>query len=154
MTTTKKTGIIVLLSIILLVVQMLFNKKGLSIDLLILPVYAVSIRCGYQKGFWTGVIIGFMEDTISGGFLGPAILSKGLMGIVAGSIFGRVFIWRPVVGWLTLLLLGILDYLIQVSAFLLFWASPGSFTDILIYSTLSGLIVSPAGYFIGPEDGQ
>ncbi|RMG05196.1 MAG: hypothetical protein D6726_01725 [Nitrospirae bacterium] len=154
MTTTKKTGVIVLLSITLLVIQMLFNKKGIPIDLLILPVYAVSIRCGYQKGFWAGVLIGFIEDTLSGGFLGPSILSKGLMGIVSGSLFGRVFIWRPLVGWLTLLLLGALDYLIQVFALLLFWVSPGSLTDILIYSALSGLIVSPAGYLIGPEDGQ
>ncbi len=46
-----------------------------------------------------GVIIGLMEDVISGSIIGPGLLSKGLLGLMTPVVFtDMIFKWTPLWG--------------------------------------------------------
>ncbi len=141
-------------TLLLFIPQMILTNLGIPANLLLLPVYLTGLRKGYNRGFWTGVAVGFLEDVLTGGILGPSILSKGFTGVVSASIFGRLFIWRPVVGGLTIFILTLVDETIRFTMLALFATAPTVFTEFLVYMIVSGLILIPAGYFIGPEDGK
>jgi len=147
--------LLVLIAVTLLfMVQILFTSRGSPLNLLILPVYVAGLRSGYQSGFWTGILIGFMEDALTGGILVPSILSKGVAGVAASSMFGRVFIWRPFTGAVAVAVLTVLDESIRFLMLAFFFSLPATPGELLLYSIISSLILMPAGYVVRPGNGK
>src|SRR4030065_1442458 len=74
----------------------------------VLACYA-GIRKREVKGMFFGSLIGIVEDSLSGAFLGPNLLSKGLVGYLSSFIYSRFFIWTPLLGVISISVLTLLD---------------------------------------------
>ena len=61
------------------------------------------------KGMFLGSLIGIIEDSLSGPFLGPNLLSKGLIGYLSSFIYSRFFIWTPLLGVISISVLTLID---------------------------------------------
>lgn len=59
---------------------------GIHLDLLLLFVLAAGMRGGGGAGALWGVCLGFAQDTFSAGLPGTGVLTKGLVGLAAGSL--------------------------------------------------------------------
>ena len=55
-----------------------------EVDALLVIVVFVALSRGRMFGFWTGVVVGFVQDLLSGGIVGVSGLSKGLTGFWVG----------------------------------------------------------------------
>jgi rod shape-determining protein MreD len=74
----------------------------------VLACYA-GIKKGEVKGMFSGSLIGVVEDSLSGAFLGPNLLSKGLIGYLSSFIYSRFFVWTPALGIISISLLTLTD---------------------------------------------
>jgi rod shape-determining protein MreD len=68
---------------------------GVHPDLLLLFVLAAAMRDGGTAGALWGVGLGFLQDTFSAGLPGAGVLTKGLLGQVAGSLRERLDCGNP-----------------------------------------------------------
>jgi rod shape-determining protein MreD len=76
----------------------------------VLACYA-GIQKGEVKGMLLGSLIGLVEDSFSGAFLGPNLLGKSLVGYLSSFIYHRLFIWTPLLGILSISILTVTDSL-------------------------------------------
>ncbi|HXW69769.1 MAG TPA: hypothetical protein VEJ88_09215 [Dissulfurispiraceae bacterium] len=68
-----------------------------------------------------GVIIGFMEDVLSGSLIGPGLLSKGLVGLMTPVIFtDMIFKWTPLWGAITVIIFTLFDGMAVVGSRIIF----------------------------------
>ncbi len=68
-----------------------------------------------------GVIIGLMEDVISGSIIGPGILSKGLLGLMTPVVFtDMIFKWTPLWGAVIVVIFTLLDGTVVVCSRMMF----------------------------------
>ena len=68
-----------------------------------------------------GVIIGWMEDVISGSIIGPGILSKGLLGLMTPIVFtDMIFKWTPLWGAIIVVIFTLFDGLVVVCSRMMF----------------------------------
>jgi rod shape-determining protein MreD len=80
----------VLLAAVALLVVQTSGVGGLRPDLLLLFVLAAAMRDGAGAGALWGICLGFAQDTFSAGFPGTGVLTKGFVGVVAGSLRERL----------------------------------------------------------------
>ncbi len=73
-------------ALLLLALQTSGSLFGLTPDLALLFVLAAGMRRGETSGAIWGVVLGFVEDTLSAGLPGANILTKGLLGFAAGNL--------------------------------------------------------------------
>ncbi len=154
MVKAKKTLLYIFSISALFLIQSVFSVGEFKLNLLILPVYYVGFKKGYLKGLLTGALIGFLEDSFSGIIIGPALLSKGVLGIAASYIRGGFFIWRPALGMISLFGLCLIDDTIRFISLAIFSDQPTTLKHFLIFALLRAIIISPVGSFIKPEDGR
>ncbi len=68
-----------------------------------------------------GVIIGLMEDVISGSIIGPGLLSKGLLGLMTPVVFtDMIFKWTPLWGAITVIIFTLFDAVVVVCSRIMF----------------------------------
>src|SRR5271169_1438179 len=68
-----------------------------------------------------GVMIGLIEDVMSGAIIGPGALSKGLLGLMTPVIFtDMVFKWTPLWGAVIVVVFTLLDGFVLIGSRILF----------------------------------
>lgn len=113
----------------------------------LLTCYA-GIRGGAGKGLLMGSIIGLIEDSLSGSILGPHLLSKGLIGYLSAFLHSRLFLWTPVLGILTLIILTIADGFAVYTARSVFSTMPSGIGTAAFIIGMQSLFNAPFGVFL------
>jgi len=119
----------------------------------ILACYA-GIRKQEVKGMLIGSVIGMIEDSLSGAFLGPHLLSKGLIGYLSSLTYSRFFIWTPLLGMITLFVLTFIDGLIIFASRSIFDRMPAGFLVALFMIVIQSLLNAPFGFILRPKTEQ
>jgi rod shape-determining protein MreD len=149
---TRKILLILAVITGLFIIQSLSSMNGIPLNLTLLPVYYLGLRKGDLYGSTSGILTGFFEDALSGHMLGPAILSKGIIGSVSSSFPGGFFIWRPFIGVISVFILSFADEAIIFLSLTLFSQQPAPLQDFLMMALFKSAINSPAGGFIRPNE--
>jgi rod shape-determining protein MreD len=116
----------------------------------ILACYA-GIRKREVKGMVIGSVIGMIEDSLSGAFLGPHLLSKGLIGYLSSLTYSRFFIWTPLLGVITMSVLTFIDGLIIFASRSVFEKMPAGFLVALLIILIQSLLNAPFGLILKPK---
>ncbi len=119
----------------------------------ILASYA-GIREKELKGLFFGSLIGIAEDSLSGTFLGPNLLSKGLIGYLAAFLYSKFFVWNPVLGMLTVSLLTMADSFIVYTARSIFDTMPSGIAAAAFIIAMQSLYNAPLGIFLKKKSAQ
>ncbi len=98
-----------------------------------------------------GACVGLLEDIIAGGILGPAFLSKGIIGLLTIVIFTDiVFKWTPLIGIIVMTILTIFDNIIVTGLQMLFAGTSISYFKVLQILFVQALINIPFGIIFRP----
>jgi rod shape-determining protein MreD len=116
----------------------------------VLACYA-GIKKREVKGMLFGSFIGIVEDSISGAFLGPNLLSKGLIGYLSSLMYTRFFIWTPILGAISIFVLTLTDGLIVFLSRGLFANIPVSIGAGVLIIIMQSLFNAPLGIFLRPK---
>ena len=116
----------------------------------ILACYA-GIKKREVKGMLIGAVIGIIEDSLSGAFLGPHLLSKGLIGYLSSLTYSRFFIWTPLLGIITMCVLTFIDGLIVFASRSVFDSMPSGFLVALFMLLMQSLFNAPFGFILKPK---
>jgi rod shape-determining protein MreD len=119
----------------------------------VLACYA-GIKGREVKGMLFGSFIGIVEDSISVAFLGPNLLSKGLIGYFSSLMYSRFFIWTPLLGAISIFILTLTDGLIVFLSRSLFANIPVSIGTGVIIIIMQSLFNAPLGIFLRPKKEQ
>lgn len=142
-----------LLSVILsFIIQTNTSFFGISLNLTAAAVYLIGINTGTTRGVVTGSIIGIIEDSIAGGLLGPHLLGKGIAGFLSSLLLGSFVRWTPLLGFLGLFFITVIDSLIGFLARSVYEPMPSSFLNIGLILLTQGLINSAMGLFLRPKN--
>lgn len=142
-----------LLSVLLsFIIQANTSLFGISLNLTTAAVYFIGINTGTTRGVLTGSLIGIMEDSIAGGLLGPHMLGKGIAGFLSSLLLGSFVRWTPLLGFLCLFFITLLDGLIGFLARSVYEPMPVSFLNIVIILLTQGLMNSAIGFFLKPKN--
>lgn len=139
----------VLLSFILKTNVSVFD---VSLNLTVAVVYFVGINSGTTRGVLIGSAVGIIEDSIAGGMLGPHLLGKGLVGFFSSMLLGRFVRWTPLLGFLGLFFIAILDGLIVYLVRFVYEPMPSSFLRVALIILMQGLMNSVFGFFLRPKN--
>lgn len=122
-----------------------------SPNLTILLVYYIGIKYGEMKGMASGIVIGFLEDSISYSIIGPNLLAKGSIGFLSSFfISGGILRWTPLLGILTISSFTILDNSVVFLSRSIFDRMPADLSWAVFISIMQSLLNAPAGIFIKP----
>ncbi len=103
------------------------------------------------KGMFLGSLIGIIEDNLASPFLGPNLLSKGLIGYLSSFIYSRFFVWTPVLGMISISVLTLTDGFVVLMARSIFDKMPVSFGAAAFVITIQSLLNAPFGIFLKPK---
>ncbi|MBA4372950.1 MAG: rod shape-determining protein MreD [Thermodesulfovibrio sp.] len=135
-----------------LLLQGRVSVLGIVPNLTVLLAFYAGIRYGANQGLLAGLLIGFVEDSLSGSLIGPNMLAKGLVGYVAAFfITGGLFRWTPLLGVFSVSALTLAGNIVTVLAKTLFDKMPGSIASIIFISVMQALLNAMAGAFMRPE---
>jgi len=147
----KKTWIAILL-LAAFVAESRFSPLGVGMNLTVLFAYWAGLRYGPIHGTLAGAAIGAAADSVSGGILGPLMLSKATAGFFASYLRGGFFIWSPFLGVIAVMVLTALDGFIAYSCYSIF----GQQTAVLGAASktifLQAALNFWAGLLLRPED--
>ena len=125
---------------------------GISPDLTALLIFYIGMKYGETKGLLLGALTGALEDALSGSFIGPRMLSKGIIGFSSYFfISGGFFRWTPVVGAIAVALLTASDNFIVFWTRTIFDKMPATLPEALFVTVMQALLNAPAGIFMGPR---
>jgi rod shape-determining protein MreD len=110
------------------------------------------IRKREIKGMFLGSLIGLVEDSLSGAFLGPNLLSKGLIGYLSSFIYSRFFIWTPLLGVISISVLTLTDGFIVFMSRNIFDKTPVSIGAAAFIIVFQSILNAPFGIFLKPKD--
>ena len=119
----------------------------------VLACYA-GLREREVRGMLFGSVIGIIEDSLSGAFLGPNLLSKGLIGYFSSLMYSRLFIWTPLLGVISIFVLTFTDGIIVFISRSLFATMPVSIGTAVFVITIQSLVNAPLGVFLKPRTEQ
>jgi rod shape-determining protein MreD len=141
-----------------LVVAFIFLLQGSISFFDVTPNLTAALACyaGIKKreikGMFLGSLIGLIEDMLAGPFLGPNLLSKGLIGYLSSFIYSKFFIWTPLLGVISVSVLTLTDGFIVFMSRSIFAKMPagsGSAAFIIIFQAL---LNAPLGIFLRPNE--
>lgn len=145
--------VFMLLSVILsFIIQTNASVFGISLNLAAAAVYFISINTGTAKGVLTGSVIGMIEDSIAGGMLGPHFLGKGIAGFLSSLLLGSFVRWTPLLGFIGLFFITVIDSLIGLLARSVYEPMPASFLRVIMILSVQGLVNSSMGFFLRPKN--
>lgn len=132
------------------ILQRRLSLFDVSPNLTLILVYYAGLSRGYSTGIVLGSTIGSIEDSLSGTFLGPCFLSKGLIGYLSSFMSGSFFKWTPVFGAIGIASMTILDSLVVLLSRSFFdrvaTTTEAAFLIILIqtlFNTPLGILIKP-----------
>ena len=114
--------------------------------------YYAGIRKGESNGLFLGSFIGIVEDSLSGTFIGPNLLSKGLVGYLSSLLSGSFFRWTPLLGIIGISLLTSIDSISVFVSRSFFYEIPASTQAAVFMVAIKSLINAPLGIFLRPKD--
>jgi rod shape-determining protein MreD len=123
----------------------------------ITPNFAAVLACyaGIRKreirGMFFGSLIGIIEDSLSGAFIGPKLLSKGLIGYLSSFVYSRFFIWTPLLGIISIFVLTSIDSTVVFISRSFFDKIPVSTGSAAFIITVQSLLNAPLGIFLRPK---
>ncbi|MCE5193948.1 MAG: hypothetical protein LLF28_00585 [Nitrospiraceae bacterium] len=115
--------------------------------------YFFGLRNGETKGIFLGSFVGLLGDTLTGNFLGPNILSKGLVGFFASFLSGSFFRWTPVLGIAGISVLTAIDGIVVFITMSAFQYTPTSIVNAGSIILISSGINSILGLLLRPRHG-
>ena len=119
----------------------------------VLASYA-GIRKKEVKGMFFAALIGMVEDSLSGAFLGPHLLSKGLIGYLSSFIYGKFFIWTPMLGIIAISVLTLIDGFVVFVLRSIFDKMPVSLGAAAFIIIIQLLFNAPLGILLRPKQQQ
>jgi rod shape-determining protein MreD len=119
----------------------------------VLACYA-GIRKREVKGMFFGSLIGIIEDSLSGAFLGPNLLSKSLVGYLSSFIYSRFFIWTPLLGIISISVLTLIDSSVLFVSRSICNKMPVSIGASVFIIAIQSLSNAPLGIFLRPKNIQ
>jgi rod shape-determining protein MreD len=125
---------------------------GIPPDLTALLIFFAGMRYGETRGLLLGVLTGAIEDGLAGSFIGPNMLSKGIIGFSSSFfISGGFFRWTPLLGAVAVALLTVSDNFVVFLTRAIFDKMPATLPQALFVTVMQALLNTPAGIFIGPK---
>ena len=106
------------------------------------------IRAGEGKGLLLGSMIGIAEDSLSGALLGPHLLSKGIIGYLSAFLYSKFFVWTPLLGIMSAIILTLIDGFIVYSARSVFGTMPASIGAAAFIISIQSLFNAPVGILL------
>lgn len=141
-----------LVLIAIFIVQMNVSMFGVFLNLTVLVPFYVGVRSTPEKGLLAGLGVGFLQDGLGLGIIGPNMLSKGLVGLLSPLMAGKFFIWTRVFGMVTMFTMTFIDGWMVYASKSVFQSLSTDldvvFRDVLIQSVLN----APLGYFVKHRD--
>jgi hypothetical protein len=150
-------------------VQMQFALFNVPLNLVLVIVYAFGLKtleksktdksfskysgAGSEiKSAAFGASVGLLEDIIAGGILGPAFLSKGIIGFLTIVIFTDiVFRWTPLIGIIAIITLTVLDGIIVTGLHVLFAGISINYLKELLILFMQAILNIPFGIIFRPR---
>ena len=117
----------------------------------VLACYA-GIRKREIKGMFFGAVIGTIEDSLSGSFVGPNLLSKGLIGYLSSLVYSRFFMWTPLLGMISIFVLTSIDGAVVFIARSFFDKIPVSIGSAAFIILIQSLLNAPLGILLKPKE--
>ncbi len=126
---------------------------GVVPNLTVLLTYYAGIRYGENRGLMAGVLIGYLEDSLSYSIIGPNLLSKALIGFFSAFfVTGGFFRWTIMLGIVAVSSLTIADNMMVFLLRGVFDKMPLRVTDFLFITVMQALMNGPAGIFLRPKN--
>jgi len=119
----------------------------------VLACYA-GVRGKEIKGMFLGALIGIVEDSLSGAFLGPNLLSKGLIGYLSSFVYSRFFVWTPLLGMISISVLTFIDGFIVFMSRSLFDKMPVGIGTAVFIIAMQSIANAPLGILLRPKNIQ
>jgi rod shape-determining protein MreD len=104
-------------------------------DIPFILVVLLGLRRGPEVGCLAGFVLGLLQDTAGGGFLGAQALTKGVVGFAVGLLGGRLVVSSPLVQVPGLVLLTVAEGLARYSLLRLFHF-PAPLGDLMLHVIL------------------
>jgi rod shape-determining protein MreD len=117
-------------------------------------VYYAGMRKGELQGMFLGSLIGLIEDSLSGAFLGPNLLSKSIVGYFSSFVSGSFFRWTPFLGLIGISVLTLTDNALVFASRSFFDRMPASMKAAVFITVIQSLINAPLGLLLKPKDIQ
>ena len=70
----------------------MFSIGGVIPDLVLIWVVFCAVHCSRNLGIWSGVVMGVLQDSLSGGLLGVNTLSKSFIGFFFSALKDKFFV--------------------------------------------------------------
>jgi len=142
-----------------IIILTFFFEERISIfhvapNLTVALVYYMGIRKGEFEGLLLGSVIGTIEDSLSGAFLGPNLFSKGMVGYFSSFMFGSFFRWTPLLGAISIGLLTAVANTIAFATRSFFDHMPTSMKAATCIIIIQSFINVPIGLFLSPKNMQ
>lgn len=126
---------------------------GVIPNLTVLLVYYAGIKYGEIRGLIAGILIGYLEDSLSYSIIGPNLLSKAVIGFFSAFfVTGGFFRWTIMLGIVAVSSLTMADNLMVFLMRTIFDKMPLSFSDFLFISIMQALMNGPVGIFLRPKN--
>ena len=90
----------------------LFSFGGVTPDLILVWVVYCGVRCSKAAGIGAGIVLGLIQDGLSGGLLGVNTLSKGLSAYFFSTLKGKFYVEGVIPIGIFLILSSIFDGLV------------------------------------------
>jgi rod shape-determining protein MreD len=134
------------------ILQAKVSVLSISPNLTALIAYYAGIKYGENKGMFSGLLIGAIEDSLSSPILGPNMLGKGLTGYFSSFfISGGFLVWTPLLGILGLFVLTLIDNSVVFFSLSVFDTLPTAHSEAMFTSVMQALLNSAMGMFIRPS---
>ena len=111
----------------------------------------IGIKKREIKGMSFGALLGIIEDNLASTFLGPNMLSKGLIGYFSSLMYSRFFVWTPVLGVISVAVLTMADGFVVLMARGIFDKMPVNFGAAAFVILIQSLLNAPFGIFLKPK---
>jgi len=120
----------------------------------VLLVCYIGVKKGEVKGMFFGALIGILEDSLSGAFLGPHFLSKCLIGYLSALLYSRFFIWTPLLGIISISVLTLGDGFMAFMLRSIFDRMPAGLGAAFLIIAIQALLNAPFGVLMRPGNLQ
>ena len=134
------------------VIETRFTPFGLGLNVTVLLAYYVGLRYGPMQGVLAGAAIGAAADSVSGGMLGPMMLSKSTAGYMASNLRSGLLIWTPALGVMAVMAVTLVDGLMAHGALSVFGQGSVSLGEVSKTVFWQALINAAAGLLIRPRE--
>ena len=117
----------------------------------VLLAFYAGIKYGDIRGLAIGAVMGIVEDSLSGAFIGPNLLSKGLVGYMSSFLYQKFFVWSPLLGTISVAMFTFADSVMVFFLRSIFDRMPVSAGAALLIIVVQSLLNAPFGLFLKPR---